>query len=262
MKNSRLLATAALAACLGVPAIANAQFNNGAPGSSGYGIFGGGTNGVSGQFGRGSFSQGSFGQGLGTAGGIGRTSAVGLGASPTVSPYLNLLRPGNAAVNYMSLVRPQIQQNAINTQYNNNFQQTDRLLLEQQRQTRQMIDPGLANADFQTDSRRPVPVAQSQARPRTAEPADSELRDWANPTKSPDAGSGNSREARRREANLRQQQELKALEKELAASADNSKAAGNTGAPPDRVPGTPYGYRPINHYFPSQGGVNRLGGNR
>jgi len=260
MKYSRLLATAALAACLGVPAVASAQFNNGVAGSSGYGIFGGGTNGASGSFGRGgAMSAGGFGQGLGTAGGIGRTSAVGVGSGATVSPYLNMLRPGNAAVNYISLVRPQLQQNAINTQNSNNFQQfqqTDRLLLEQQ-QARQTFDPTLANADL--GSRRPEPVAQSEARRRASEPAESDLRDWSNNTRSQDP---QTKDARKREASLRQQQELKALEKELAASADTNKQATGTGAPADRIPGTPYGYRPINHYFPTQGGTNRLGGNR
>src|SRR4051812_18227610 len=39
--------------------------------------------------------------------------AGGIPSGPTVSPYLNLLRPGNSpALNYYGLVRPQFQTNA------------------------------------------------------------------------------------------------------------------------------------------------------
>src|SRR5262245_10941358 len=33
----------------------------------------------------------------------------GRGSSPTYSPYLNLLRPGNTAINYYGLVRPEFE---------------------------------------------------------------------------------------------------------------------------------------------------------
>ncbi len=269
MKCSRLLAAATLASCLSLPAAARAQFANGPAGSSGYGIFGGGTAGASGSFGRTSgFSQGGFGgsssQGLGgaAAGGAGR-SAVGIGAGTTVSPYLNMLRPGNAAVNYYSLVRPQVQQNAINTQSAMNFQQTDRLLLDQQQQARQGLDPALANMDLTPGARRADPVAQADARRRAVDNvADPELRDFSGKKAQDTTGSTDSRQ---RDLNSRQARELKALEAELAANSDSSKAAATgqgTGAPPDRIPGTPYGFRPANHYFPTQGTTNRLGGNR
>ena len=266
MKSSRLLAAAALASCLSLPAVATAQYGSPA-GSSGYGIFGGGTSGASSSFGRSSgFSQGGFSgssqQGFGagsSAGGLGR-SAVGVGAGATVSPYLNLLRPGNAAVNYYALVRPQVQQNTLNNQYSTNFQQTDRMLLEQQQQVRQGLDPNLSNLDLQAGNR---PAAPVDPRRRTADTAaDPEVRDWANSKGQNDPVT--SKDARQREASARQAKELKALEAELAANADSSKAATGqgTGAPPDRIPGTPYGFRPANHYFPSQGTPNRLGGNR
>jgi len=264
MKSSRLLAAATLASCLSLPAVATAQFGSPA-GSSGYGIFGGGTAGASSSFGRSSgIGQGGFGGssqsfgGAAAAGGMGR-SAVGIGAGTTVSPYLNMLRPGNAAVNYYSLVRPQVQQNAINTQYANNFQQTDRLLLEQQQQVRQTLDPSLANMDLQSAARRIDPAAQAAAQRRATDTgADPEIRDWSGK-----ADTGTSKDAKQREASARQARELKALEAELAANADSSKASTGqgTGAPPDRIPGTPYGYRPANHYFPTQG-TNRLGGSR
>jgi hypothetical protein len=264
MKASRLLAAAALASCLSWPAAARAQYT--APGSSGYGIFGGGTAGASSSFGRtGGFSQGGFGgasQGFSGAGGFGRSATMGMGSGATFSPYLNLLRPGNAAVNYYALVRPQVQQNAINTQYATNFQQTDRLLLQQQQQARQGLDAGLASVDLTPAAKPAAPIAQADARRRAADnTADSEVRDWAG-NKS-ESASG-AKEARRREASLRQARELKALEAELAVNADASKATASpgAGAPPDRIPGTPYGYRPVNHYFPNQGTTNRLGGNR
>jgi hypothetical protein len=154
-----------------------------------------------------------------------------------------------------------VQQNAINTQYATNFQQTDRLL-EQQRQTQQSIDPSLLNMELQPGARRADPVAQPAAPRRITDSApDPELRNWANNKNQSDAGTGSG--SRRREASQRQAAELKALERELAAEADSSKTATSqgAGAPPARTPGTPYGYRPVNHYFPSQAN-GRLGGNR
>ncbi|MBX7074770.1 MAG: hypothetical protein K1X71_16635 [Pirellulales bacterium] len=50
---------------------------------------------------------------------------------PAVSPYLNLMRPGNVANNYYNLVRPEFQQLRVNNEFESNFQQMQRQMMEQ-----------------------------------------------------------------------------------------------------------------------------------
>lgn len=48
--------------------------------------------------------------------GYGRSSAAGRIQRPTVSPYMNLFRQGNNGLpNYQTLVRPELQQQRVNT---------------------------------------------------------------------------------------------------------------------------------------------------
>ncbi len=72
-------------------------------------------------------------------------------ATPTISPYLNLLRQDTGPVpNYYSLVRPQLQQQAVNDQqqgFNQRQQQTN--LLQQQEIT--AVNKGLVEL-------RPAPI--------------------------------------------------------------------------------------------------------
>jgi hypothetical protein len=262
MRYSQFLMTAALAGCLGLPAAAHAQYGGG----SNYGIFGGGTTGA-GAFGgtrSGGFGQSSgFGQQQGFSGSLGRSPALGGGSSSVISPYLNLLRPGDAAVNYYALVRPQIRQDALNTQYSTYQQQTDRTLLEQQQRLRQQAaaEANLANIELPTPTNlRNAPNAEGR-RP-AGDGTNAELRDWANRYRDLDGQSdsksgGDSLQGRQRAASLRQARELKALEAELAGSADSSQntssaASQSQPAQPYRAPMSGNQFRSPNHYFATQ----------
>lgn len=281
MKYSRLLAISALAGSLALPATAVAQ-------SSNYGIFGNGTSqnggfnssGASGSFGRSGFgSSGQMGIGGGIGGGIGRTSAVGVGSGNVVSPYLNLLRPGTStAVNYYALVRPQIRQDAINTQYSNNIQQADRMLSNQQQYIQQTLEPLLNPAEVPASSNlRTEPTTQPEPRRRMATAsktnnADADFHDWASDFKDQSGVTDprSSLDSRQREAKLRQAKELKELEKELlgessssttdATSPAQSSAAPLRGRSVSSFPGATglNSLRPTtNHYFPAQGATSR-----
>ena len=265
MRYSQFLMTAALAGCLGLPTAAHAQ--NG--GASNYGIFGGGTTGASafggsrsGGFGQ---SQGFGGQQQGFSGSLGRSPALGGGSSSVISPYLNLLRPGDAAINYYALVRPQIRQDALNTQYSTYQQQTDRTLLEQQQRLRQQAaaEANLANIDLPTPTpTTPRSAPNAEARRPASDSTSAELRDWANSYKDQDSQSdlksSNSLQSRQRAASLRQAQELKALEAELAGSAaetsQNASNAASSSQPgqPYRAPVSGNQFRSPNHYFATQ----------
>jgi hypothetical protein len=267
MKYSRLLATASLAGCFSLPAIAQAQSSFG--GSSNYGIFGGGT--MDGAYGGGAFGN-SFGRGTGfgqrgfgggsSFGSMGRQGPLGIGmgngSGSTLSPYLNLLRPGNAAINYYALVRPQFRQEAINTQYSTNFQQIDRLLSEHRLLQETEATP--PNVDLLPAPRKIAPESQSNARRQASDTADTELREWANgygePNSPNDAKSiKDSTQRRRRTVTARQAQELKALEDELAGSSSSSRDVGQTSqspsSQPNTMPASTGSGRNPNHYFPT-----------
>lgn len=288
MKYSRLLVMSALAGSLALPATAMAQ------GSSNYGIFGNGTgqsggfnnSGASGSFGRGGFGQSGFSNssqmGMGGGiGGLGRTSALGAGSGNVVSPYLNLLRPGNgvagAAINYYGLVRPQVRQDAINTQYSNNIQQADRMLTNQQQFIQQNLEPLLNPAEAPaTSNLRTEPTNQPEPRRRVATAskpnnADADFHDWASDFKDQSIVTDPrlSLDSRQREAKLRQAKELKELEKELLGESNSStdttasapsSAAQSRGRSISPFPGATglNSLRPTsNHYFPAQGATSR-----
>lgn len=281
MRYSHFLITAALAGFLGLPAAAHAQYG----GTSNYGIFGGGTTGA-GAFG-GSRSSGfgqsqGFGQGIGQGFGgssLGRSPALSGGSGSVISPYLNLLRPGDTAINYYALVRPQIRQDALNTQYSTYQQQTDRMLLEQQQRLRQQAaaEANLANLELgpttnPAPTANPRNAANAEARRPVSDSTDAELRDWASRYRDPDGQSEprptNSLQSRQRSASLRQARELKALEAELAGSAvdsnnQNSATASSQSQPPQPSRAAVIGnqFRSPNHYFTTQGATpNRPAG--
>jgi len=203
MKYSRLLLIATLVSSLGLPAAVRAQFNNGGASGSNYGIFGGGTStsrassgsgfgsssGRSAGSGQSSFGQsslGGFSQGAGGASLGASSGPSSLGSSRTVSPYLNLRGSGsNAAVNYFGVVRPQIQQDAMNSQISrsmqqnsNSLQQSNLKLGEQQEQMRQMFELNSANADISIGSQNIERAAQPGPRRRAADDAN-DYRSWA-----------------------------------------------------------------------------------
>lgn len=71
-------------------------------------------------------------------------------ARPTVSPYLNLFRPNNGVIpNYQSLVRPMLQQQAINQQ--------QQLFNEQQSQSLQQLQLNMQGMQQQQASGSLVP---------------------------------------------------------------------------------------------------------
>ncbi|HEV8063034.1 MAG TPA: hypothetical protein VGP68_24350, partial [Gemmataceae bacterium] len=195
-------------------------------------------------------------------------AAVGVGSSPTLSPYLNMLRPGSAAVNYYALVRPQVRQDAINTQNTTSLQQTDRQLVEQQQRLRQEFDQNLANLDLLPGSQKPGTGGQATPRRRVNDDADADFHDWASDFKqSSPSGSKMARDSKQTEANLRRAKELKALEDELAGTSDSSTnatpATQTTTSRPASAPGSLSSLRSANHYFPTQGvTTNRLGAPR
>lgn len=262
MNHSRLLMAAAFASFLGLPVAVNAQVTNG--GSSNYGIFGGGTS--QGGSGFGGSSSGQQGFGNAAMGSFGRSSTTAIG-SPSISPYLNLTRPGNTAVNYYALVRPQVRQDAINTQVGTTIQQTDRLLNSQQQAIRQ--DPYAANNDLSTNAlpsnyRKPEPAAPAAQRRRGSDDADAGFNDWASGKDLGLTGEVRTAEdARQRAAALRRAKELKALEDELSGNADSTTSATpparTAAAQPTYPPGFAAPLKPANHYFPQATGtlVNR-----
>lgn len=56
---------------------------------------------------------------------FGRNRSV-YGSRPAYSPYLNLLRPGNTALNYYGLVRPEQEFRSTNQQFQQQFREVDR----------------------------------------------------------------------------------------------------------------------------------------
>jgi hypothetical protein len=278
MKYSRFLATAVLAGCFSIPAIAQAQFNNGGSGSSNYGIFGNGAglNGGGSSFGRSSgFGQnqfGSFGQqsfGGSSPGSFGRSGAVGVGSSSVLSPYLNMLRPGDAAVNYYALVRPQIRQQQINVQNATSLQQTDRWISDQQQRMRQGLDTSPSNPDVLPSPRKAEAAGQAEPRRRANDDADADFHDWSKSfkDKDPQGDAKPATDSRQRATALRQAKELKALEDELSGksegTADGVQQPRTQGVQPNYVPASFSPIRPVNHYYPTQGATaNRMGGPR
>jgi len=286
MKNSSLLMASALAGSLVLPAAVMAQ------GSSNYGIFGNGAGQNTGfsnaGFGNSSAGRSGFGQGQSGfagqqsfGGAMGRSPAIGMGSGANVvSPYLNLLRPGSsAAVNYYALVRPQIRQDQINTQYSNNIQQADRMLQNQQQWLNQNVEPYLNNTEaMPAIGRTPEPTTSqpTEQRRRVTQNADTGFHDWATDFKDQGApADSRSMDSRQREAKARQARELKELEKELLgetppAGTSTTQAQTPTQQGQARTAPTfpaPVGLsRSANHYFPKQGGSSNrtgsLGGQR
>ncbi len=262
MKRLHLIATAVLAGSLGLPAVVQAQVGIAGSGASNYGIFGGGTN--TGAFGRSSgFGQSQSGGFSGASSSSFGRSALGAGASPTLSPYLNMLRPGSAAVNYYALVRPQVRQDAINTQTTTTMQQTDRQLADQQQRLRQEVDQTLANADLSSGDQKAGTAGQAKPRRRVNDEADADFHDWASDFRqSSQSGAKSARDSRQTEANLRRAKELKALEDELASDGSTTAAPASqtAGARQNNAPSSLSSYRSPNHYFPTPGvAANRLG---
>lgn len=246
MNFIRLMAAAALVSCIVLPSAARAQVRTNTAFGGGYGIFGGGSNlagvytGVpSTGFQRNySYTQsqvGNFTQSAYTGSNIQPLGLYGLGAngaggnSSILSPYLNLLRPGSAALNYYSGVRPALRQNAINGDWATNFKQAERIGEEELR-AQQGLDNPLNLVDWSKGYKEAEFEGEKEARRRAGENPEPEFRDWAVSYKDQELQGEAKAErdrmkSKQRAANLRQAKELKELEAELSAGspADQSK---------------------------------------
>ncbi len=287
MNYTRLLTAAALVSCIVLPSAARAQSQYN-PIGGGYGIFGTGSNlaGVytgpnTSNFGRNynyTPSQiGNFVQAAYTGSNVQPLGLFGLGAngaggnSSILSPYLNLLRPGSAAVNYYSGVRPALRQNAINGDWATNFKQAEKIGEEELR-ARQGLENALVNVDWSQGYKQAEQEGEKEARRRAGENPEPEFRDWATSYKDQEIQGEAKAEkdrmkSKQRAANLRQAKELKELEAELSAGgpADQSKVI----APPSLAaglqsyhgPGYASQFRSMTHFYPSQGlPIGRIGG--
>ncbi len=286
MNLTRLLTAAALAACFSMlPSVSQAQVVN-PNGMGGYGIFGDGSNingvynGAASSFSSnrnyaynrsqiGNFSQGAYnGSYIAPLGRYG-LSANGTGTNGALSPYLNLLRPGNAAINYYGLVRQAQRQEAINGDWATNFKQAERIGEEELR-ARQGLDVNMSNVDWSQGYKQAEIEGEKEARRRAGENPEPEFKDWATSYKDQEiqgeAKAEKSRaKSKQRAANLRQARELKALEGELAGSSDASKNAAlpslASGLQSYHGPGYPSQFKSMTHYYPSQGApISRIGG--
>ena len=282
MKHQGLVAAIAFAGFLAAPGLSQAQSRNlSSFGNTGYGIFGGETTGLSGQY-NGGFAS-PFGRNfaystdqyanqanVANAGGFIQTlSKYGLGTSTygtTLSPYLNLIRGGggNAAINYFGIVRPQIQEQR---DWASAYKQAERQGEEAQR-----LRQGLENAneqlrDWAVAFKQAEREGEKQARVRLGEPPDTDYREWASSYKDQELKGEAKAEkdkykSKQKAANLRQAQALKELEAELSASGPGGTVTPSLAEGLDtfHFPGTPSQFRALQHYYPSQGGpVSRIG---
>jgi hypothetical protein len=289
MKYSPLLAAAALSSCFSLPVAAQAQLIGRGNGNSGYGIFGDGTSlngvyngtGYANQFNRnfaynqnqiGNFAQqtysGSYVQPLGRFG-LGPNGSAGQGNS-ALSPYLSLLKTGNAAVNYYGLVRPQMRQGGVNGDWATNYKQAEKQGEEELR-AQQGLDPNLSQVDWSQGYKQAEFEGEREARRRAGENPEPEFRDWATSYKDQEIQGEAKAEkdrlkSKQRAANLRQARALKELEGDLSGTATD---VGKYVAPPTLAMGLQNSRGPLNasqfksmrHFFPSQGlPISRIAG--
>jgi hypothetical protein len=286
MKYSRLIAAAALAGCMLLPSAVQAQTNpnpNGGLGNGGYGIFGNGSNmaGVysgaanNSYFGRNynyNPSQiGNFVQSAYTGSYIQPLGLYGLGANGSgsnLSPYLNLLRPGNAAVNYYSGVRPQAHQNNVNGDWATNYKYAERMGEEQLRALQGYDNNNYNNVDWALGYKEAMFEGEKEARRRAGENPEPEYRDWATSYKDQElAGEAkmdrDRSKSRQRAANLRQAKELKELEGELSADPNKQVSPPSlaSGLQSYHGPGYPSQFKSYTHYYPNANAAGRFGYN-
>src|SRR5205814_5011830 len=105
---------------------------------------------------------------------------------PTVSPYLSLLRPGNAAVNYYGAVKPQLQGEGQNWASNYKIAELEG---ELQARARTGRDTNKPYEDWATTFKLQEIEGEQQAKIARGEKADDALlyRDWASTYKEQEA---------------------------------------------------------------------------
>ena len=160
------------------------QSSNRGLANGGYGIFGDGSN-INGSYNGGSYANsfnrnyaynpsqvGNYAQQAYSGSYIQPLGRYGIGANgggSNLSPYLNLLRPGNTAVNYYGLVRPQLRQEGINGDWATNFKQAEKLG-EDELRARQGLDPNQSNIDWSQGYKQAEIEGEKEARRRRREP--------------------------------------------------------------------------------------------
>jgi hypothetical protein len=285
MNCSRIISAAALAGCILLPSAAHAQLNSNRLGNSGYGIFGDGSNingsyngSASGNFNKNySYNQsqiGNYATQAYSGSYIQPLSRYGLGANGSgnsvISPYLNLLRPGNTAVNYYGIVRPQVRQEAVNGDWATNFKQAERVGEEELRARQGLENNYQAFVDWSQAYKQAEFEGEKEARRRAGENPEPEFRDWATSYKDQEL-QGEAKvekdraKSKQRAANLRQAKELKELEGELAGNADPGRGVAQpslaSGLQSYHGPGYASQFKSMTHYYPSQGQpISRIGG--
>lgn len=284
MSSIRIIAAAALVGCVIAPPIANAQVNANRLGNSGYGIFGDGSSingsysgGAQGGFNRNyAYNQsqiGNYATQAYSGSYIQPLSRYGIGANGSgnsvISPYLNLLRPGNSAVNYYGIVRPQIRQEAINGDWATSFKQAERQGEEELRARQGLENNYQALVDWSQAYKQAELEGEKEARRRAGENPEPEFKDWATSYKDQEIQGEAKAEkdrarSKQRAANVRQAKALKELEGELAGSDPNRAVAPPSlasGLQSYHGPGTASQFKSMTHYYPTQGQpIGRIGG--
>lgn len=281
-KQLWLLTASTFALVLIVPGVSRAQMSYQASGNRGYGMFGQGS-GLGGmysgqyatQFSRGYVYNQDPNAGLayqnssGNSAYAGPLGKFGLGTGSynnTISPYLNLLRPGSAAVNYYGIVRPMQQQQAFD--WGTSYKAAEKAREDELRASQGLDRGGMGNVDWSVGYRQAQIEGEKEARIRAGEPGDTEYRDWATSYRDLELrgetkADQNRSKSRQRAANLKQAQALRELDAELSAGGNAPFVQPQlaSGLQSFQGPQVPAAHRNYTHFYPSQGGpVGRLGG--
>jgi hypothetical protein len=283
MNYSRIRAAAALASCILLPSIVQAQNANGGLGNSGYGIFGNGNNlaGIySGSANNNNFSRnftynpsqiGNYTQGAYTGSYVQPLGLYGLGANGNgnnLNLNLNLGRFGSGSINSYAGLR-QFNQNSVNGDWATNYKQAERLGEEHERTLLGNGDDNFQNLiPWALGYKEAMFEGEKKARIRAGEEGEPEFRDWATSYKDQELKGEATAEkdrskSKQRAATLRQARELKDLEAELSADpnkqvAQPSLALGLQGY---HGPGYPSQIKSYTHFYPNGTG-NSFSGNR
>lgn len=188
--------------------------------------------------------------------------------SSNVSPYINLMRSGNAAVNYYGSVRPQVEQQYRDWATSYKLQERRAEEAEMRRRGYEDGERG-AIVDWALDFKRREKEGEREARLRRGEP-DIDMGDWGDTYQEQMArgeakanrekrGGGNSQKAN----DVRTAQRLKQLEAQMGATAERNvpNPAILLGTDSFKGPGYPSHFRSYNHWYPTGTGDNRRYGN-
>ena len=283
MNFSRIRAAAALASCILLPSIVQAQNANGGLGNSGYGIFGNGNNlaGIySGAANNNNFNRnynynpsqiGNFTQGAYTGSYVQPLGLFGVGANGSnnnSSLNLNLGRYGNGTINLNVGLR-NFNQNVTTGNWATNYKQAERLGEERERTLLGNDDGNQDLIPWALGYKEAMFEGEKKARIRAGEEGEPEFRDWATSYKDQElkgeaTAERDKSKSKQRAATVRQARELKDLEAELSADpnkqvAQPSLASGLQGY---HGPGYPSQIKSYTHFYPNGNAGNSFTSNR